>query len=89
MRSGTDTLRDRFRYQSPDHCGFGSQPLGARHAPETPLAVDPVARTVKRADLMHNLDETRFEGCGQPDETVLSQRRERYRAALEVLDEAE
>lgn len=53
------------------------------------LAVDPVARTVKRADLTHNLNETRFEGCGQPDETALSQRRERYRAALEVLDEAE
>lgn len=53
------------------------------------LVVDPVARTVKRADLAHNLDETRFEGCGQIDEARLSRRRERYRAALEVLDEGE
>ena len=36
------------------------------------LVVNPVARTVKRADLMHNLDETRFEGCGRVDEAELS-----------------
>lgn len=53
------------------------------------LVVDPVARTVKRADLVHNLDETRFEGCGHIDEAKLSRRRERYRVALEVLDEGE
>ncbi len=53
------------------------------------LVVDPVARTVKRADLMHNLDETRFEGCGRIDEAKLSRRRECYRVALEVLDEGE
>ena len=53
------------------------------------LVVDPVARTVKRADLAHNLDETRFEGCGHIDEAELSRRRERYRVALEVLDEGE
>ena len=53
------------------------------------LVVDPVARTVKRADLMHNLDETRFEGCGRIDEAELSRRRERYRVALGVLDEGE
>lgn len=53
------------------------------------LVVDPVARTVKRADLMHNLDETWFEGCGRIDETGLSRRRERYRDALGVLDEGE
>lgn len=53
------------------------------------LVVDPVARTVKRADLMHNLDETRFEGCGHIDEAELSRRRERYRVALGVLDEGE
>lgn len=51
--------------------------------------VDPIARTVKRADLMHNLDETRFEGCGRIDEAELSRRRERYRVALGVLDEGE
>ena len=51
------------------------------------LATNPVARTVKRADLAHNLDETRFEGYGRPDEAALSERRERYRAALRVLDE--
>lgn len=53
------------------------------------FVVDPVARTVKRADLMHNLDETRFEGCGRIDEVELSRRRERYRVALGVLDEGE
>ena len=53
------------------------------------LVVDPVARAVKRADLVHNLDETRFEGCGHIDEAKLSRRRERYRVALEVLDEGE
>lgn len=53
------------------------------------LVVDPIARTVKRADLMHNLDETRFEGCGRIDEAELSRRRERYRVALGVLDEGE
>ncbi|HIU23350.1 MAG TPA: HD domain-containing protein [Candidatus Coprovicinus avistercoris] len=53
------------------------------------LLANPIARTVKRADLLHNLDETRFEGYGQPDEVALSQRRERYRTALAVLDEAE
>lgn len=53
------------------------------------LVVDPVARTVKRADLMHNLDETRFEGCGRIDEAELSRRCERYRVALGVLDEGE
>lgn len=53
------------------------------------LVVDPVARTVKRADLMHNLDETRFEGCGYIDEAKLSRRRERYRVALDILDEGE
>ena len=53
------------------------------------LVVDPVARAVKCADLVHNLDETRFEGCGHIDEAKLSRRRERYRVALEVLDEGE
>ncbi len=53
------------------------------------LVVDPVARAVKRADLVHNLDETRLEGCGHIDEAELSRRRERYRVALEVLDEGE
>ena len=53
------------------------------------FVVDPVARTVKRADLMHNLDETRFEGCGRIDEVELSRRRERYRDALGMLDEGE
>lgn len=51
------------------------------------LVVDPVARTVKRADLMHNLDETRFEGCGYIDEAKFSRRRELYRVALGVLNE--
>lgn len=52
------------------------------------LLANPIAHTVKRADLEHNLDETRSSGCRQPDEAALSQRRERYRAALAVLNES-
>ena len=52
------------------------------------LLANPIARTVKRADLEHNLDETRFSGCRQPHEAALSQRRERYRAALAVPNES-
>ena len=59
------------------------------HDYEDALLANPIARTVKRVDLLHNLDETRFRGYGQPDEAALFQRRERYRTALAVLDEAE
>lgn len=53
------------------------------------LVANPIARTVKRADLAHNLDETRFEGCELLDEAELSKRRERYHVALRILDAAE
>lgn len=53
------------------------------------LAKDPIARAVKRADLMHNLDETRFAGGEPPAGGELACRRARYEAALAVLDEAE
>ena len=53
------------------------------------LAANPVARTVKRADLMHNMDETRYAGGELPAEEDLARRRKKYRAALEILDEAE
>lgn len=52
------------------------------------LAADPVARTVKRADLEHNMDETRYAGCEPPDDRELAQRRERYEASLAILDNA-
>lgn len=53
------------------------------------LAKDLIARAVKRADLMHNLDETRFAGGEPPAGGELARRRARYEAALAVLDEAE
>lgn len=53
------------------------------------LTADPVARAVKRADLMHNLDEARYAGGEHPVEADLSRRRERYTAALRILDDVE
>lgn len=53
------------------------------------LAVDPVARAVKRADLRHNMDETRYMGGAQPPADALERRRMTYRAALAILEEAE
>ena len=79
-------------------CMFPSEVIGAlallTHNPGTPyleyvraLAANPVARTVKRADLLHNLDETRYAGSKPPAEAELVQRRERYKAALALLNE--
>ena len=47
---------------------------------------NPVARAVKRADLVHNADESRLAGSGMPEE-VQARRREKYRRALEILEE--
>jgi len=49
------------------------------------LSGDPVARTVKRADLLHNLDSTRLSKVSEKDE----KRYAKYRKALEILDRAE
>lgn len=53
------------------------------------LAADPVARAVKRADLRHNMDETRYAGGTQPAADALERRGVTYRAALAILEEAE
>ena len=53
------------------------------------LAANPIARSVKRADLRHNMDETRYMGGRQPPADVLERRRVTYRAALAILEEAE
>lgn len=53
------------------------------------LAADPVARAVKRADLRHNMDETRYMGGTQPPADALERRRMTYRAALAILEGAE
>lgn len=53
------------------------------------LATNPVACAVKRADLRHNMDETRYMGGTQPPADVLERRRVTYRAALAILEEAE
>ena len=47
---------------------------------------NPVARAVKRADLLHNADESRLAGCAVPPETR-ERLREKYRRALEILEE--
>ena len=47
---------------------------------------NPVARAVKRADLVHNADESRLAGSGMPGE-VQARRQEKYRRALEILEE--
>lgn len=52
------------------------------------VARDPVARLVKLADLEHNADQTRFAGCGVPQER-LAYFREKYAAARAILDEAD
>lgn len=53
------------------------------------LATNPVARKVKQADLRHNMDETRYAGSTKPSEDDLVRRREKYQAALAILEEAE
>lgn len=81
-------------------CNLGYQasrwPELLTHDPAVPyldyvraLAANPVARAVKRADLMHNMDETRYAGSGLPAEEDLARRRKKYRSALEILDEAD
>lgn len=50
------------------------------------LAADPVARTFKRADLVHDIDEIRYASCEPPDDHELAQRRECHEAALAILD---
>ena len=53
------------------------------------LAANPIARSVKRADLRHNMDETRYAGGAQPPADKLARRRERYHSALAILEEAQ
>lgn len=50
------------------------------------IAANPIARTVKRADLLHNLDGTRFAGCADVPEPDVARRREKYTAALAILE---
>ena len=47
------------------------------------LRENPIARTVKRADLRHNSDLTRLDTVGEKDQARI----EKYRAALALLDE--
>lgn len=53
------------------------------------LATNPIARSVKRADLRHNMDETRYAGGAQPPADELARRHERYHAALAILEDAQ
>lgn len=49
---------------------------------------DPVAERVKRADLAHNMDESRLAG-GLTAPAVVERRRQKYRRALAILNGAE
>ena len=51
------------------------------------IATHPIARTVKRADLLHNLDDTRFAGQADVPKRDIARRREKYTAALAILEE--
>ena len=51
------------------------------------IAVNPLARAVKRADLAHNLDTSRYAGSAPPPAGECSRRCKRYRDALAILDE--
>ena len=51
------------------------------------IATHPIARTVKRADLLHNLDDTRFAGQADVPKRDIARRRKKYTAALAILDE--
>lgn len=53
------------------------------------ISVNPLARAVKRADLAHNLDTSRYAGSTPPPAEECSRRCKRYRDALAILDEAE
>ena len=50
------------------------------------IAVNPIARAVKRADLAHNSDLTRLESAGYADMDKARKRVEKYRKAAEILD---
>lgn len=47
------------------------------------VSTNPIARTVKLADLRHNSDESRLENA---DETTLAYFRQKYRQAFEILE---
>lgn len=47
------------------------------------IKTNPLAKTVKLADLQHNCDESRLENA---DEATLSYYREKYRKAFEILE---
>ena len=51
------------------------------------IATHPIARTVKRADLLHNLDDTRFAGQADVPKRDIARRRKKYTAALAILEE--
>ena len=51
------------------------------------IAMHPIARTVKRADLLHNLDDTRFAGQADVPKRDIARRRKKYTAALAILEE--
>ena len=49
------------------------------------LKDNPIARTVKLADLAHNLDESRLRGCAGIDEEAKLLRRTKYMKAVDIL----
>lgn len=53
------------------------------------LKNNPVARTVKLADLAHNSDMTRLRGCGNVSDEQIAGWRKKYKKAREILEMTE
>ena len=53
------------------------------------LGKNPVARTVKLADLAHNSDETRLTSCKNVSEKQIDRWRKKYEKARKILEEEE
>ena len=51
------------------------------------VAQNPIARKVKLADLRHNLDLSRFDGCSERMIASARKRSEKYREALRILQD--
>ena len=51
------------------------------------VAQNPIARKVKQADLRHNLDLSRFDGCSERMIASARKRSEKYREALRILQD--
>ena len=79
-----DTLRETFPKEVIDAVALMTHAKGEDYfAYVARIAENPIAKTVKLADLRHNSDSTRLENA---DEATLAHFREKYRKAFEILE---